>query len=272
MDGQRDISTQVYRKNKTRLDMLLVEGGFVPSRERARALILAGRVLVNDLPVDKAGSLVANGAAIRIKGNLSPYVSRGGEKIQGALETFALDVSDWIVLDVGASTGGFTDCLLQRGAKKVYALDVGYGQLAWKLRSDCRVIPMERTNIRYFDGGGITEALDLATIDASFISLKLILPRVASLVRSEGTILALIKPQFEVGAGRVGKNGVVSDPLLHQQVVADIAALCHDLGMEDIRTCESPLSGPAGNKEFFILGRLPANLPFGAACSVNRTS
>ncbi|MDR2861832.1 MAG: TlyA family RNA methyltransferase [Syntrophobacterales bacterium] len=249
------------KENKTRLDLLLVRRGFVPSREQARALILAGRVLVNDLPVDKAGSLAADTAEIRITGNLSPYVSRGGEKIQGALEIFSLNVSGWVVLDVGASTGGFTDCLLQRGARKVYALDVGYGQLAWKLRSDCRVVPLERTNIRYFDGSSLTEPIDLATIDASFISLKLVLPKVASLVKPGGAILALIKPQFEVGAKQVGKNGVVSDTLLHQQVVADIAALCRDLNMEDIRTCDSPLLGPAGNKEFFILAQLPAILP-----------
>ena len=249
------------KESKTRLDLLLVERGVVASRERARALILAGRVLVNDLPVDKVGSLVANTAAIRITGNLNPYVSRGGEKIQGALEIFALDVSGWVVLDVGASTGGFTDCLLQRGARKVYALDVGYGQLAWKLRTDCRVIPIERTNIRYFDGSNLVEPVDLATIDASFISLKLILPKVASLVRPGGTILSLVKPQFEVGAGRVGKNGVVSDPLLHRQVVADITDLCHDLHMEGVRTGDSPLLGPAGNKEFFILAQLPSSLP-----------
>ena len=245
------------RENKTRLDLLLVERGFVSSRERARALILAGRVLVNDLPVDKAGSLVVNTAVLRITGNLSPYVSRGGEKMRGALDVFALDVSGWVVLDVGASTGGFTDCLLQRGAKKVYALDVGYGQLAWKLRSDCRVVPIERTNIRYFDGSNIADPVDLATVDASFISLKLILPKLASIVRQGGMILSLIKPQFEVGVGRVGKNGVISDPLLHHQVVEDIVALCHDLRMEGIRTCDSPLLGPAGNKEFFILAQIP---------------
>ena len=242
------------------MDLLLVERGFVPSREQARALILAGRILVNDLPVDKAGSLVENTAAIRITGNLSPYVSRGGEKIQGALGVFGLDVSGWVVLDVGASTGGFTDCLLQHGARKVYALDVGYGQLAWKLRSDCRVVPIERTNIRYFDAGILADPIDLAVIDASFISLQLILPKVASLVRPGGMVLSLIKPQFEVGAGRVGKNGVVSDPLLHRQVVEDITAVCHELGMEEIRTCDSPLLGPAGNREFFIVGYIPASL------------
>ena len=247
--------------NKTRLDTLLVDRGFVPSREQARALILAGRVLVNDLPVDKAGSLVADTAIIRIAGNLSPYVSRGGEKIQGALEAFALNVSGWVVLDVGASTGGFTDCLLQRGARKIYALDVGYGQLAWKLRTDCRVVPIERTNIRYFEGSNLAEPVDLVTIDASFISLKLILPKIVSLVRPGGTILSLIKPQFEVGAKRVGKNGVVSDPLLHQQVITDITALCYDLRMEGIRLTDSPLLGPAGNKEFFILAQRPTSSP-----------
>lgn len=236
---------------------MLVDRGLTPSREQARALILAGRVLVNDFKIDKAGSQVSETAEIRIAGDPNPFVSRGGVKLQGALKTFGIDVTGLIVLDVGASTGGFTDCLLQAGAQKVYALDVGYGQLAWKLRSDDRVVPIERTNIRYFDGGNLSDPLDMATVDASFISLKIILPKVVSLLCHGGIIVALIKPQFEVGRGQVGKNGVVSDPALHQGVVEEISAFCRRLDLEEIATCESPLLGPAGNREFFICARRP---------------
>lgn len=247
----------IKKENKVRLDRALVDRGLTTSREQARALILAGRVLVNDFKIDKAGSLVTESADIRIAGDLNPFVSRGGLKLQGALATFGIDVTGLIVLDVGASTGGFTDCLLQTGAQKVYALDVGYGQLAWKLRSDDRVVPIERTNIRYFDGTGITETLDMATVDASFISLKIILPKVISMLCPGGIIIALIKPQFEVGRGQVGKHGVVSDPLLHQAVVEEIIQLCRQLQLEEIATCESPLLGPAGNREFFLCARRP---------------
>lgn len=247
----------IKKENKVRLDRALVDRGLTTSREQARALILAGRVLVNDFKIDKAGSLVTESADIRIAGDLNPFVSRGGLKLQGALATFGIDVTGLIVLDVGASTGGFTDCLLQTGAQKVYALDVGYGQLAWKLRSDDRVVPIERTNIRYFDGTGITETLDMATVDASFISLKIILPKVISMLCPGGIIIALIKPQFEVGRGQVGKHGVVSDPILHQAVVEEIIQLCRQLQLEEIATCESPLLGPAGNREFFLCARRP---------------
>ncbi len=247
----------IKKENKVRLDRALVDRGLTTSREQARALILAGRVLVNDFKIDKAGSLVTESADIRIAGDLNPFVSRGGLKLQGALAAFGIDVTGLIVLDVGASTGGFTDCLLQTGAQKVYALDVGYGQLAWKLRSDDRVVPIERTNIRYFDGTGITETLDMATVDASFISLKNILPKVISMLCPGGIIIALIKPQFEVGRGQVGKHGVVSDPLLHQAVVEEIIQLCRQLQLEEIATCESPLLGPAGNREFFLCARRP---------------
>lgn len=242
---------------KVRLDRMLVDRGLTTSREQARVLILAGRVLVNEFKIDKAGSLVSETAAIRIAGDLNPFVSRGGVKLQGALAAFGIDVTGLIALDVGASTGGFTDCLLQAGAQKVYALDVGYGQLAWKLRSDERVVPIERTNIRYFDGRGITEPLDLATVDASFISLRIILPKVVSLLRPGAIIIALIKPQFEVGRGQVGKHGVVSDPFLHQGVVEEIKSLCRQLNLEKITTCESPLLGPAGNREFFVCAQVP---------------
>jgi len=247
----------IKKENKVRLDRALVDRGLTTSREQARALILAGRVLVNDFKIDKAGSLVTESADIRIAGDLNPFVSRGGLKLQGALATFGIDVTGLIVLDVGASTGGFTDCLLQTGAQKVYALDVGYGQLAWKLRSDDRVVPIERTNIRYFDGTGIRETLEMATVDASFISLKIILPKVISMLCPGGIIIALIKPQFEVGRGQVGKHGVVSDPILHQAVVEEIIQLCRQLQLEEIATCESPLLGPAGNREFFLCARRP---------------
>lgn len=194
---------------KVRLDILLVDRQLAPTREKARAMILAGAVLVAEQCVDKAGTLVDPRLSLRIKGEVSPYVSRGGLKLKGALETFEISVRNLVILDAGASTGGFTDCLLQGGAQKVYALDVGYGQLAWRLRQDPRVVAIERTNIRYFDGRGIEEDLDMATVDASFISLKLIIPSICRLVRKDGFILALIKPQFEVGRGQVGKHGVV---------------------------------------------------------------
>lgn len=241
---------------KVRLDVLLVDRQLAPTREKARAMILAGSVLVAEQCVDKAGTLLDPQISLRIKGDPSPYVSRGGMKLKGALETFEIGVRNLVILDVGASTGGFTDCLLQEGAKKVYALDVGYGQLAWQLRQDSRVEVIERTNIRYFDGRCIGEDLDMATVDASFISLKLIIPSICRLVRPEGHILALIKPQFEVGKDQVGKHGVVRDPALHQQVIEEMQAFFRETGIEVLGTCESPLVGPAGNREFFIYGKI----------------
>jgi len=237
---------------KMRLDVLLVDRGLVASRERARALILAGAVLVNEEPVDKAGALIAEGAAIRIRGEDHPYVSRGGVKLKGALDAFAIRVEGLSALDVGASTGGFTDCLLQEGARKVYAVDVGYGQIAWKLRNDPRVVLFERTNIRHFSGVGVEEPVDIAVIDTSFISLTLVIPSVLQFVREGGTILALVKPQFEVGKGEVGKKGVVRDPAVHLRVVGELAAFFAEQGLSVRGTCESPLTGPEGNKEFFI--------------------
>jgi len=242
---------------KIRLDQLLVKEGFSASRERARALILAGDVLVDEQSADKAGMLVSPQAFIRIKGKDSPYVSRGGQKLKGALETFQVDVRNLVVLDVGASTGGFTDCLLQEGARHVYALDVGYGQLAWKLRIDPRVTCIERTNIRFFDGKGMDAPVDLLTIDASFISLKLVIPAAVKFLRKGGFLLALIKPQFEVGKGQVGKGGVVRQPELQQNVLEDITVFLRNSGMEVIGTVVSPLLGPKGNREFFIYARLP---------------
>jgi 23S rRNA (cytidine1920-2'-O)/16S rRNA (cytidine1409-2'-O)-methyltransferase len=237
---------------KIRLDKLLVDRGLVASRERARALILAGAVLVNEEPVDKAGALIAEGAAIRIRGEDHPYVSRGGVKLKRALDIFGIRVEGLSALDVGASTGGFTDCLLQDGARRVYAVDVGYGQIAWKLRNDPKVILFERTNIRHFQGVGVEEPVDIAVIDTSFISLKLVIPSVLQFVREGGTILALVKPQFEVGKGEVGKKGVVRDPAVHLRVVGELAAFFAEQGLSVRGTCESPLTGPEGNKEFFI--------------------
>ncbi len=234
---------------------MLVERGIAPMRERARALILAGSVLVGEEMMDKAGALVFPDASIRLKGEDNPYVSRGGLKLKSALTTFGVSVRGVVALDVGASTGGFTDCLLQEGAAKVYALDVGYGQLAWKLREDRRVVPIERTNIRYFEGRVIVDNIDLAVIDVSFISLKLVIPPVLKLISEDASLVCLIKPQFEVGREKVGKRGVVSDPLLHQQVVEEITQFCQSEHLDVLGVCESSLAGPAGNKEFFIHAR-----------------
>jgi len=184
--------------------VLLVDRGLAASRERARALILAGAVLVNEEPADKAGALIAEGAAVRVRGEDHPYVSRGGVKLRGALDAFGIGVEGLAALDVGASTGGFTDCLLQAGARRVYAVDVGYGQIAWKLRNDPRVVLFERTNIRHFQGVGVDEPVDIATIDTSFISLRHVVPATLRFVRPGGGIVALVKPQFEAGRGEVG--------------------------------------------------------------------
>jgi 23S rRNA (cytidine1920-2'-O)/16S rRNA (cytidine1409-2'-O)-methyltransferase len=238
---------------KIRLDKLLVDKNICPTRERARALIMSGAVLVGETRTDKAGALVSPDADIRIEGEDNPYVSRGGLKLKGALQGFGIDVGDLVILDVGASTGGFTDCLLQEGARKVYALDVGYGQLAWKLRIDERVVCIERTNIRYFEGVGIEDTIDMATIDTSFISLKIVLPAVLKLIKkNNASILALIKPQFEAGRGEVEKHGVVRNPDVHKKIIEEIKEFCMGLGLSVIGVCESPLMGPKGNREFFI--------------------
>ncbi len=232
----------------------MVDRGLAPTREKAKALIMAGVVVVEEERIDKAGALVSCDAGIRIKGEGNPYVSRGGMKLEGALRTFGIDVTGMAALDIGASTGGFTDCLLQRGARKVYAIDVGYGQIDWKLRTDNRVVLFEKTNIRYFSGEGIEDAIDLAVIDVSFISLKLVLPVALSLTATGGSILALIKPQFEAGRGEVGK-GVVRDPAVHRRVVEEIVSFSEKLGLVVMGTCESPITGPAGNREFFLYAR-----------------
>ncbi|AJE03767.1 TlyA family RNA methyltransferase [Geobacter pickeringii] len=237
---------------RERLDKLLVDRGLVQSRERARALIMAGQVVVNDHLADKAGVQVSVDAEIRLKGEDIPYVSRGGLKLARALDEFSIDVADRVAIDVGASTGGFTDCLLQRGARRVFAVDVGYGQLAWKLRQDPRVVNLEKTNIRYLEPDALPEPPDLAVIDASFISLDKVLPPTLRLVRSGGIIVALIKPQFEVGKGEVGKGGVVRDEGKHEEVVANVVTLAESLGLAVRGVTESPLLGPKGNREFLI--------------------
>ncbi len=239
-------------KAKERLDRLVFERGLARSREHARALIMAGSVLVADRPVDKPGTTVPAEAEIRLRGDVSPFVSRGGQKLEKALEAFALDVAGLTVIDVGASTGGFTDCLLQRGAVRVFAVDVGYGQLAWKLRQDERVVNLEKTNIRYLQPESLAAVPDMAVIDASFISLDKVLPATISLIRPGGTIVALIKPQFEVGRGQVGKGGVVRDPDLHRQVIDNIRELAETLHLTVHGVVESPILGPKGNREFLI--------------------
>jgi len=237
---------------KERLDKLVLERGLAPSREKAKALIMAGQVVVDDHLADKAGLLVSLEAEIRLKGEPLPYVSRGGLKLAEGLDLFGIKVDGLSAIDVGASTGGFTDCLLQRGARRVYAVDVGYGQLAWKLREDPRVVSMEKTNIRHLEPGTLPELPDMAVIDASFISLDKVLPPTLRLVKEGATIVALIKPQFEVGRGQVGKGGVVRDEKKHLEVVATIKALAGSLGLLVLGVCDSPILGPKGNKEFLI--------------------
>lgn len=237
---------------KKRLDKLLVDRGLAGSRERARALILAGQVVVDDHRIDKAGQQVEDGAQIRLKGDGNPYVSRGGLKLEKALKTFALSVTGRVAIDVGASTGGFTDCLLQQGALRVYAVDVGYGQLAYRLRQDPRVINLERCNIRKLEARLLPEPPDLAVIDASFISLQKVLPPVLQLLADRADLVALIKPQFEVGRKQVGKGGVVKDPQLHRQAVASIRDCARALDVRVAAVIDSPIAGQKGNREFLI--------------------
>lgn len=236
---------------RERADKLLVDRGLVVSRERAKALIMAGQVVAGDHLVEKPGQLLDLSLQIRIKEDL-PFVSRGGLKLQKALDLFAIDVSGLTVIDVGSSTGGFTDCLLQRGARRVYAVDVGYGQLAWKLRQDERVLSLEKTNIRYLEPDKLPSVPDMAVIDASFISLDKVLPNTLRLIKADGEIVALVKPQFEVGKGEVGKGGVVRDTDKHDAVIASVCALATSMHLEVSGVTESPILGPKGNKEFLL--------------------
>ena len=229
-----------------------MERGIIQSRERAKALIMAGRVKLEGRTVDKPGTKVEVDAQIEIRGEDHPYVSRGGVKLEGALKAFGVDPEGMVVMDVGASTGGFTDCVLQKGSRKVYAVDVGYGQLAWKLRRDPRVVNLERRNVRYLKREEVQEELDLILIDTSFISIEKFLPHLLKFLRKGGTLVSLIKPQFEVGKGEVGKGGVVRNSALHQGVIERISLFCRGLGLSVLGVVASPLLGPKGNKEFFV--------------------
>jgi 23S rRNA (cytidine1920-2'-O)/16S rRNA (cytidine1409-2'-O)-methyltransferase len=250
--------------DRSRLDVLLFQRGLAESREKARAIIMAGSVVVNEKPALKPGTLVATDADIRVLAG-PQYVSRGGEKLVHALDAFALDVRGLTVIDVGASTGGFTDCLLQRGAARVYAVDVGRGQLDWRLRNDPRVVVMEGVNARYLQAlpvrqAGLPEGVDLATIDVSFISLEKVVPPVVGVLRGGARIVALVKPQFQARRDEVGKGGVVRDTQVHAAVLGRLIAWCAERGLRLLGLTTSPLLGPAGNKEFFLLLGVPAEV------------
>jgi 23S rRNA (cytidine1920-2'-O)/16S rRNA (cytidine1409-2'-O)-methyltransferase len=230
----------------------LVHKGLAESREKAKGMIMAGLVEVDNVRIDKAGHPTPVSSTIFVKKAFPHYVSRGGLKLEAALKALSVDVRDKILLDVGASTGGFTDCLLQKGAKKVIAVDVGFGQLHWKLRQDPRVQILEKTNIRHLKPHDVKEKIGGAVIDVSFISLKLVIPPVSDLLTEDAFIIALIKPQFEVGKGQVGKGGVVRDPTLHEEVTHDLSCFFEGLGWRDMGHVASPILGPKGNREFFI--------------------
>lgn len=244
---------------KQRLDQLLVQRGLVESRARAQALIMAGLVYSDQARLDKAGQMVAEDIALTLRGQDHPWVSRGGLKLARGLEAFAIDPTGMVAIDVGASTGGFTDVLLAHGARRVYAVDVGHGQLAWSLRQDERVVVLERTNARLLDKSHVPEPADIVVCDASFIGLATVLPAPMALAGPGAFLVALIKPQFEVGKGRVGKGGVVRDPALHQEVCETVSAWLATLpGWRVLGIAESPITGPEGNKEFLIGARLEA--------------
>lgn len=240
------------KEAKERLDVLLVTRGYFESREKARKNIMAGLVFIDGERIDKAGETVRINAEIEVKGDAIPYVSRGGLKLEKAMKEFSLHLDNKVCMDVGASTGGFTDCMLQNGASKVFAVDVGYGQFAWQLRNDPRVVCMERTNIRYVKPEDIGQMLDFASIDVSFISLKLVLPVVKSLLKENGEIVALIKPQFEAGREKVGKKGVVRDRGVHLEVIKSIASFATANGLCVKGLTFSPIKGPEGNIEYLI--------------------
>lgn len=235
---------------KERIDVLLVEKGLAESREKAKRFIMAGIVFVENEKVDKCGTRVDIESEIRVKGNPLPYVSRGGLKLEKALEKFPISVNDKVALDIGASTGGFSDCMLQNGAKKIYAIDVGYGQLDWKVRSNEKVVPMDRTNIRYVTPENLEELAEFVSIDVSFISLKLVLPVVKELTTQCVDIIALIKPQFEAGREKVGKKGVIKDRKVHKEVIEDIYAFCQTIDLNISGLTFSPVKGAEGNREY----------------------
>ena len=237
-------------KSKSRLDVLLVQKGLVDSREKAKALIMAGKVYSINNRLDKPGMMVEEDAELIVKGELHPYVSRGGLKLAKAIEMFKLDFNNKIIADIGASTGGFTDCALQNGASKVYAVDVGYGQLDWKLRSDDRVIVLERTNARHLEENSLPEQVDWVVCDVSFISVIKIFPAMLNILKPMGQVLILIKPQFEAGREKVGKNGVVKDQAVHRDVIEKVLTAAENLGLKVMGLSYSPIRGPEGNVEF----------------------
>ena len=241
-------------KIKKRLDVLLVERLYADSRTKAQAIIMSGNVYVNGQKADKPGTSFEETVDIEVRGAVCPYVSRGGLKLEKALRDFGVKPEGYVCSDSGASTGGFTDCLLQQGAKKVFAIDVGYGQLDWKIRSDERVVVMERTNIRYVTPEDLGEPLDLSVIDVSFIGLEIVLPTIKTLLKPTGQVLCLIKPQYEAGKENVGKKGVVRDPNIHKMVLDNFVSLVHSLGFRILGLTFSPVKGPEGNIEF--LGHL----------------
>ena len=238
-------------KNKKRLDVLLVERGFAETRTKAQAIIMSGMVYVAGQKADKPGMSFDAACELEVRGATCPYVSRGGLKLEKALRDFGVDPTGYVCSDSGASTGGFTDCLLQQGAKKVFAIDVGYGQLDWKIRSDPRVVVMERTNVRYVPPEQLGEPLDLSVVDVSFISLRIVLPVIKTFLKENaGQVLCLIKPQFEAGKEKVGKKGVVRDPAVHKEVLDDFVALTKEIGFKILGLTFSPVKGPEGNIEF----------------------
>lgn len=237
---------------KKRIDVLLFERGLAPSREKARTLIMAGSVYVNNQKFDKPGDTVSDDAEIEVRGSTLKYVSRGGLKLEKAMQLFPIDLNGKICMDIGASTGGFTDCMLQNGAQRVYSVDVGYGQLAWQLRQDPRVVNLERTNARYLTREQVPEEIDFFSVDVSFISLRIILPAVRPLLRDGGLAVCLIKPQFEAGREKVGKKGVVRDRAVHEEVVETICRFALENGYSVLGLTFSPVKGPEGNIEYLV--------------------
>ena len=251
-------------KIKKRLDVLLVERLYADSRTKAQAIIMSGNVYVNGQKADKPGTSYEETVDIEVRGAVCPYVSRGGLKLEKALRDFGVKPEGYVCSDSGASTGGFTDCLLQQGAKKVFAIDVGYGQLDWKIRSDELVVVMERTNLRYVTPEDLGEPLDLSVVDVSFIGLEIVLPAIKNLLKPTGQVVCLIKPQFEAGKENVGKKGVVRDPKIHQMVLDNFVSLVHGLGFKILGLTFSPVKGPEGNIEFLghlTLDDLPGIVP-----------
>ena len=237
---------------KIRLDVAVCERGLAESREKAKALIMAGQVYVNNMKSTKAGLVIKPEDCIEVRGEKMPYVSRGGYKLEKAVKEFGLTLNGFVCMDIGASTGGFTDCMLQNGARKVYSIDVGYGQLAWKLRTDERVVNLERTNFRYLTDETVSEPIDFASVDVSFISLKLILPVMRGFLKENGLAVCLIKPQFEAGKDKIGKKGVVREIATHFDVVNDIYSFVLENGFSVLNLDYSPIKGPQGNIEYLI--------------------